>query len=75
MNRFLKNLLINLCVSTSLFTAATTMEKWAPENIQEQIVEKKEQNKKDFKNRVEVMNAKKDKARVDFNNRKADRNE
>ena len=51
------------------------MEKWAPENMQEQIVEKKEQNKKDFKNRVEVMNAKKDKMRVDFNNRKADRNE
>ena len=75
MNRFLKNLLISLCVSTSLLTAATTMEKWAPENVQEQIVEKKEQNKKDFKNRVEVMNAKKDKMRVDFNNRKADRNE
>lgn len=73
MNRFLKNLLINLCVSLSLFTGATTMERWAPEGTREQIIEKKEKNREDFKNRVEVMNAKKDKMRVDHNNRKLDR--
>jgi hypothetical protein len=35
--------------------------------------EKKEKNKEDFQNRVEVMNAKKDKMRVDAKNRKEDR--
>ena len=49
------------------------MERWAPESTREQIIEKKEQNREDFKNRVEVMNAKKDKMRVDYNNRKLDR--
>ena len=49
------------------------MERWAPEGTREQIIEKKEQNREDFKNRVEVMNAKKDKMRVDYNNRKLDR--
>ena len=49
------------------------MEKWAPEHVREQIIEKKEKNKEDFQNRVEVMNAKKDKMRVDAKNRKEDR--
>ena len=69
----IRNLIINLCVAASLFTLSTTMEKWAPEHVQEQIIEKKEKNKEDFQNRVEVMNAKKDKMRVDAKNRKADR--
>jgi len=49
------------------------MEKWAPEHVQEQIIEKKEKNKEDFKNQIEVANAKRDKMRVDAKNRKADR--
>jgi hypothetical protein len=49
------------------------MEKWAPEHVQEQIIEKKEKNKEDFQNQVEVANAKKDKMRVDAKNRKEDR--
>ena len=49
------------------------MEKWAPEHVREQIIEKKEKNRTDFENRVEVMNAKKDKMRVDAKNRKEDR--
>lgn len=49
------------------------MEKWAPEHVREQIIKKQEKNRTDFKNRVEVMNAKKDKARVDARNRKEDR--
>tara|TARA_R100000081_G_C4806601_1_gene167984 strand:- start:1402 stop:1575 length:174 start_codon:yes stop_codon:yes gene_type:complete len=49
------------------------MEKWAPDHVKEQIIEKKEQNREDFKNRVEVQQAKKDKMRVDANNRKNDR--
>jgi len=69
----IRNLIINLCVAASLFTLSTTMEKWAPEHVQEQIIEKKEKNKEDFKNQVEVANAKRDKMRVDAKNRKADR--
>ena len=49
------------------------MEKWAPDHVKEQIIEKKEKNREDFKNRVEVQQAKKDKMRVDANNRKNDR--
>ena len=69
----IRNLIINLCVAASLFTLSTTMEKWAPEHVQEQIIEKKEKNKEDFKNQIEVANAKRDKMRVDAKNRKADR--
>ena len=69
----IKNLIINLCIAVSLFTGAVTMEKWAPEHVREQIIEKKEKNKEDFQNRVEVMNAKKDKMRIDSKNRKEDR--
>ena len=69
----IQNLIINLCIAVSLFTGAVTMEKWAPEHVREQIVEKKEKNRTDFENRVEVMNAKKDKMRVDAKNRKEDR--
>jgi len=69
----IKNLIINLCVSISLFTGAVTMEKWAPEHVREQIIEKKEKNREDFQNRVEVANAKRDKMRVDAKNRKEDR--
>ena len=69
----IKNLIINLCVAVSLFTGAVTMEKWAPEHVREQIIEKKEKNKEDFQNRIEVANAKRDKMRVDAKNRKEDR--
>ena len=69
----IQNLIINLCIAVSMFTGAVTMEKWAPEHVREQIIEKKEKNRTDFENRVEVMNAKKDKMRVDFNNKKADK--
>ena len=68
----IQNLIINLCIAVSLFTGAVTMEKWAPEHVREQIIEKKEKNKEDFQNRVEVANAKRDKARVDAKNRKED---
>ena len=60
----IQNLIINLCIAIS---------KWAPEHVREQIIEKQEKNKEDFQNRVEVMNAKKDKMRVDAKNRKEDR--
>ena len=73
MNQFLKNLLINLAIASTLFTSASTMEKWAPDHVKEQIIEKKEKNREDFKNRVEVRQAKKDKMRVDATNRKNDR--
>ena len=73
MNQFLKNLLINLGIASALFTSASTMEKWAPDHVKEQIIEKKEKNREDFKNRVEVQQAKKDKMRVDADNRKNDR--
>ena len=69
----IQNLIINLCIAISMFAGAVTMEKWAPEHVREQIIEKKEKNKEDFQNRVEVMNAKKDKMRVDAKNRKEDR--
>ena len=69
----IKNLIINLCIAISMFTGAVTMEKWAPEHVREQIIEKKEKNKEDFQNRVEVANAKRDKMRVDAKNRKEDR--
>tara|TARA_Y100001972_G_scaffold123427_1_gene170667 strand:+ start:572 stop:811 length:240 start_codon:yes stop_codon:yes gene_type:complete len=69
----IKNLIINLCIAVSMFTGAVTIEKWAPEHVREQIIEKKKKNKEDFQNRVEVMNAKKDKMRVDTKNRKEDR--
>ena len=69
----IKNLIINLCIAVSLFTGAVTMEKWAPEHVREQIIEKKEKNKEDFQNRIEVANAKRDKMRVDAKNRKEDR--
>ena len=69
----IRNLIINLCVAASLFTLSITMEKWAPEHVQEQIIEKKEKNKEDFQNRIEVANAKRDKMRVDAKNRKEDR--
>ena len=69
----IQNLIINLCIAISMFTGAVTMEKWAPEHVREQIIEKKEKNKEDFQNRVEVANAKRDKARVDAKNRKEDR--
>ena len=72
-NDMIQNLIINLCIAISLFTGAVTMEKWAPEHVREQIIEKKEKNRTDFENRVEVMNAKKDKMRVDAKNRKEDR--
>lgn len=49
------------------------MEKWAPEHVREQIIEKKEKNREDFQNRIEVANAKRDKMRVDAKNRKEDR--
>ena len=38
----IKNLIINLCIAISMFTGAVTMEKWAPEHVREQIIEKKE---------------------------------
>ena len=69
----IKNLIINLCIAVSLFTGAVTMEKWAPEHVREQIIEKNEKNKEDFQNRIEVANAKRDKMRVDAKNRKEDR--
>ena len=69
----IQNLIINLCIAVSLFTGAVTMEKWAPEHVREQIIEKKEKNKEDFQNRIEVANAKRDKMRVDAKNRKEDR--
>ena len=69
----IKNLIINLCIAISMFTGAVTMEKWAPEYVREQIIEKKEKNKEDFQNRIEVANAKRDKMRVDAKNRKEDR--
>ena len=69
----IKNLIINLCIAVSLFTGAVTMEKWAPEHVREQIIEKKEKNKEDFQNRIEVANAKRDKMRVDAKNRREDR--
>ena len=72
-NDMIQNLIINLCIAISLFTGAVTMEKWAPEYVREQIIEKKEKNRTDFENRVEVMNAKKDKMRVYAKNRKEDR--
>ena len=72
-NDMIQNLIINLCIAVSLFTGAVTMEKWAPEHVREQIIEKKEKNRDDFQNRVEVMNAKKDKMSVDAKNRKEDR--
>ena len=69
----IQNLIINLCIAASLFTGAVTMEKWAPGHVREQIIEKKEKNKEDFQNRIEVANAKRDKMRVDAKNRKEDR--
>ena len=69
----IQNLIINLCIAISMFTGAVTMEKWAPEHVREQIIEKKEKNKEDFQNRIEVANAKRDKMRVDAKNRKEDR--
>ena len=69
----IKNLIINLCIAISMFTGAVTMEKWAPEHVREEIIEKKEKNKEDFQNRIEVANAKRDKMRVDAKNRKEDR--
>ena len=69
----IKNLIINLCIAISMFTGAVTMEKWAPEHVREQIIEKKEKNIEDFQNRIEVANAKRDKMRVDAKNRKEDR--
>ena len=69
----IKNLIIYLCIAISMFTGAVTMEKWAPEHVREQIIEKKEKNKEDFQNRIEVANAKRDKMRVDAKNRKEDR--
>ena len=69
----IKNLIINLCIAISMFTGAVTMEKWAPEHVRDQIIEKKEKNKEDFQNRIEVANAKRDKMRVDAKNRKEDR--
>ena len=69
----IKNLIINLCIAISMFTGAVTMEKWAPEHVREQIIEKKEKNKEDFQNRIEVANAKRDKMRVDAKNRREDR--
>ena len=70
----IKNLIINLCIAISMFTGAVTMEKWAPEHVREQIIEKKEKNKEDFQNRIEVMQTlKRDKMRVDAKNRKEDR--
>ena len=69
----IKNLIINLCIAISMFTGAVTLEKWAPEHVREQIIEKKEKNKEDFQNRIEVANAKRDKMRVDAKNRKEDR--
>ena len=68
-----RNDVINLGVAVTLFTTVTTMEKWTPENVQEQIEDKKKKNEEDFQNRIEVMNAKKDKMRVDAKNRKEDR--
>ena len=73
MGSFLRNLIINLSIATGLMTAANTMEKWAPEHVREQIIEKKEENRKEFKRRVEVAQAKRDKQQVDANNRKAAR--
>ena len=64
---------INLGVAVTLFTTVTTMEKWAPENVQEQIEAKKKKNKEDLQNRIEVENAKRDKMRVDARNRKENR--
>ena len=64
---------INLGVAVTLFTTVTTMEKWTPENVQEQIEAKNKKNEEDFQNRIEVMNAKKDKMRIDAKNRKEDR--
>ena len=69
----IQNLIINLCIAVSMFTGAVTMEKWAPEHVREQIIKKKEKNREDFQNQVEVANAKRDKARVDAKNRKEDR--
>ena len=69
----IKNLIINLCIAISMFTGAVTMEKWAPEHVREQIIEKKEKNKEDFQNRIEVANAKRDKMRVDAKIRREDR--
>ena len=69
----IQDLIINLCIAISMFTGAVTMEKWAPEHVREQIIEKKEKNREDFQNRVEVANAKRDKMRVDAKNRKEDR--
>ena len=69
----IKKLIINLGIAVSLFTGAVTMEKWAPEHVREQIIEKKEKNKEDFQNQIEVANAKRDKMRVDAKNRKEDR--
>ena len=68
-----RNDVINLGVAVTLFTTVTTMEKCAPENVQDQIEAKKKKNEEDFQNRIEVMNAKKDKMRVDAKNRKEDR--
>ena len=69
----IKNLIINLSIAISMFAGAVTREKWAPEHVREQIIEKKEKNKEDFQNRIEVANAKRDKMRVDAKNRKEDR--
>ena len=68
-----RNDVINLGVAVTLFTTVTTMEKWAPENVQEQIEAKNKKNEEDFQNRIEIMNAKKDKMRIDSKNRKEDR--
>lgn len=56
----IKNLIINLLISISLFTGAATIEKWAPEKLKEQVIEKKEKNREDYKNMIEAKSAKKE---------------
>ena len=68
-----RNDVINLGVAVTMFTTVTTMEKWAPENVQEQIEAKKKKNKENLQNRIEIENAKRDKMRIDAKNRKEDR--
>ena len=68
-----RNDVINLGVAVTMFTTVTTMEKWAPENVQEQIEAKKKKNEEDLQNRIEIENAKRDKMRIDAKNRKEDR--
>ena len=45
---------VNLGVAGAMFTAVSTVDKWAPEKLKEQIKEKEEKNKAEEQARLEA---------------------